>query len=476
MSDTGREIKNIFQFSISTWVNFVIGFLSTFVLTRIFMPEVLGVINLFYTTVTTLMSFFCFGLDSALIRYFYITPNKENTSTFIFNLMIPSLLVIVFVGGVSVLFFGGGIANFFLGRNESLLCLFVVLSVIDQVFLRYLNIIYRMETKIKDFTIQSIVINIVTKLSVILGVLIDASTPLYALLFNVLTVSLVTFYYSIKQKKEWLPVNKPFDYSGYNDIFKFAFWSWFSMFALQVYTLSSQLIVNNRLDLHAVGIFTSAGIFSAVITVARGGFCTYWSAFMFKNYEVQDKQYFIRRMHDVILFLCVLFCAVLFSFRSIVYLFIGEEFRSSIVFFSLLVFFPLLQTVQETTGYGISIKNKNHISTIVYSITLLLNVVLGLLLVNSHGLLGVAYANFISGVFSFCTISIIAQRMYPSIQNSFKSILGVGLLLIEGILPVYIGNDLLLAGLLLTIVIASTLLYKDVVRYIKEMIIKRITR
>lgn len=476
MHNTGKELKNIFNFSISTWVNFIIGFLSTFVLTRLFVPEVLGVINLFYSTVSTLMSMFCFGLDSALIRFFYKTPNDSKTSTFIFNLLIPSLIAIIIIGGISVLFWGNEIAGFFLGKRESLLTLFIVISVIDQVFLRYLNIIYRMETKIKDFNIQSIVINIVTKLSVVLGVLVDASTPTYALFLNVITVSLVTIYYSYKQRKEWLPSEKPFDYDSYNGVFKFAFWGWVSMLAIQVYALSSQLIVNNMMDLQAVGIFTGAGLFTALITVARGGFCTYWSAFMYKNYDDPEKQDYIKKMHDVILLLCIIFCAVLFSLRSVAYLLIGEEFRSSKVFFSLLLFFPILQTVQETTGYGISIKNKNHITTIIYFLTLLLNIILGVVWVKKYELIGVAFASYFSSVFMFCAISVVSQRFYDSIPNKKKTILGIILLLIQGIVPVYVSNDIALAGIMMSILVVSCFIYRDILIYTKVLIKQLISR
>lgn len=474
MHNTGQELKNIFNFSISTWVNFLVGFVSTFILTRIFMPDVLGVINLFYTTVMTLMSFFCFGLDSALIRFFYSTPRNVTINTFIFNLIIPCLIAVVLIGGVSVMFWGQGIAGFFLGKRDTLLCVLMVVSVIDQVALRYLNIIYRMETRIKDFNIQSIVINIVTKLSVILGVLVDATTPIYALLFNVLAVSLVAVYYSYLQRCSWQPSEKPFDYSAYEQVFKFAFWGWASMFVLQVYNLSSQLIVNNTMDLHAVGIFTSAGIFTAIVTAARGGFCTYWSAFMYKKYADPDKQLFIRKMHDVITLACIVLCVLLFAFRSILYLFIGEEYRSSMVFFSLLLYFPLLQTVQETTGYGINIKNKNYLFTIIYSITLVINVGLSLLWVKEYGLTGVAMASFVSAVFSFCLISVIGQRLYYSINKSYRSILGAILLLIIGIIPVYISNDFVLIAILAGLLSLALFLYREVMLYAREMIINKL--
>ena len=42
-------LSSIFKFSISTWVNFIIGFFSSFISTRIVSPDIYGLFNIFNT-------------------------------------------------------------------------------------------------------------------------------------------------------------------------------------------------------------------------------------------------------------------------------------------------------------------------------------------------------------------------------------------------------------------------------------------
>ena len=288
-----------------------------------------------------------------------------------------------------------------------------------------------------------------------------------------MVVSVVALYYMHKQREEWCPSKINFDYKGYSTVFQFAFFGWLSLFLTQALILSSQLIINNRLDLSSVGIYTAAGIFTVVLTVLKGGFCTYWSAFMYKNYDDRKQKYFILEMHDVVLFFCIIFCAVMFSCRSIIYLFIGEEFRSSKPFFTLLLYFPLLQTVQETTGYGISIMNKNHILSIIMFISLCINIILGLTLIDDYGLFGVAWGSFISAVISFILGTFFAQRYYESIPNIKRTVIGFIILLAEGVFPVFITDDRMLIIILCVLLFVSAWLYKNTILKFYNLLINK---
>ena len=62
----------------SNMVNMVIGLFSAVILTRVFVPEVYGVLNIFNTTVATGLSIIYLGLDSCYIRFYNEPP--DNTS------------------------------------------------------------------------------------------------------------------------------------------------------------------------------------------------------------------------------------------------------------------------------------------------------------------------------------------------------------------------------------------------------------
>lgn len=464
------EVKRILHFSVSTWVNFLLGFFSTFILTRIFLPEVLGCVNLFYSTITTLLSIVCLGLDSAFIRFFNEPPKFESIPVFLFKLLSVCLLFLLLLAGVSYFIFGDDVTDFFLGKKETVLFVCIVIGTIDQIFLRFLNITYRMQMNIRQYNIQAILTNVITRISVIIGALIDSQSAIYAICANVLCMSILLVFYLIKQKQDWLPAHVNFDYSNYSEVVKFALYVALAGIIIQAYTLSSQLVIRNVIDTNAVGIYTSAALFTTILVVVKGGFASYWSAFMYANYNNENKQIFIKNVHRTVMLFSIVFCCLLFPFRRLLYLFIGENYRESMNFFSLVLSYPLLLTIQETTAYGIMIRKKAYISTITSGISLGINIGIGYLLTIEYGLIGMAWANFISAVVTFILSSVVGQMYYVSIFNKFETTLGFGLVLSVCISPVILYRDIHLVIFCVLILILSVLLYRDVfINYVKTI-------
>lgn len=61
-------LKNMIGFSMVTWISFALGFLSSPIATRLFEPEELGKVNMFFSY-TALMGSFCYlGLDQVFVR------------------------------------------------------------------------------------------------------------------------------------------------------------------------------------------------------------------------------------------------------------------------------------------------------------------------------------------------------------------------------------------------------------------------
>lgn len=52
----------------------------------------------------------------------------------------------------------------------------------------------------------------------------------------------------------------------------------------------SQQIIREEIDAHALGIFASVSMFISILTAVQGGFSTYWSAYVYKNYSEEDSK------------------------------------------------------------------------------------------------------------------------------------------------------------------------------------------
>ena len=461
-------LKSIFKFSISTWINFILGFLSTFVLTRIFFPDVLGVINLFYSSINSLLSMICCGMDSAYIRFYNEPPKNNSKEDLLFKLISICVVIASFLGFIMLSFFPSQISMMLFDEDSKLLCICLIIGTIDQIILRFLNYSYRMSVNITSYNIQSILINIVTRLSVILGVLINRTAEM-AIILNVVCMSILTFCCLVAQRKQFIPKQVNLSYSGYKEVFKFALYGAPANIILHFYTLSSQLILKIFLGTYAVGIYSSAAFFSSILTVVKGGFATYWSAFIYANYKKEKNK--ICEMHDAILYLAIVFLAVIVLTRDISYIFIGTEYHESKMFFSLVLMYPLLQTIMETTGYGIPLAKKTYLTTLISVISMLVNVGVGLLLIPRMGIIGVACGNFSSAVITYGLTTLIAQRYYRTILNKGRSFLGLLLLLSIATMSCIIKNKYLILYIFVILVISS-FVYIDTLRKLKSVLIK----
>lgn len=56
-------IKNVFSFSLLTYISFLLSFLSAPISTRIYPPEQMGIINMFSTYAALITSLAYLGLD-----------------------------------------------------------------------------------------------------------------------------------------------------------------------------------------------------------------------------------------------------------------------------------------------------------------------------------------------------------------------------------------------------------------------------
>ena len=110
------------------------------------------------------------------------------------------------------------------------------------------------------------------------------------------------------------------------------------------------------------------------------------------------------------------------------------------------------------------------------AVVLLINVGVGLIVVDSLGLIGVAAANFISAVVSYMVVTIYSQRLYVSIPNKLRSFTGFVVITVIILLPVYITNDIVLCISLSTCVFFAALIYKDIVGLVVQLIIKNIKK
>lgn len=431
MNQHTNLLKGVLQYSISTWVNLFLGMLSVVLTTRLLDPDVYGLVAIFFSSSSVLLYVLTLGLDGAYIRFYNEPPGNDTRTQLLYKNLVISTIT-CFIIGVSVfVFFGYSFSQliFDVGIRSITGLLFVY--TFCQILLRYLNISFRMSFRVREYNVQNILINCLSKFLIILAAFItDGFVWIIAILtIGMLTVLAIYFY---KQKKEFIPYNadNELDLSvslkGYEDYLKFALFSAPSYIVVYLNQYLNQQLILSLMSAYALGIFSSTVLFGNILSAVKGGFSTFWAAYVYQSYR-EDKLR-IGLMHDYVMAVAIIAVSLLIGFRDVIYLFIGESFRSSKVFFSLLLAMPVFNFLLETTDKGIALVKKNHISLLTHLLAVALNVGLCFLLIPKYQLVGAAWANAISGLVLYFANTYYGQKYYKTILNNKKSLLGFFLL------------------------------------------------
>ncbi len=164
-------IKGVFAYSISTWVNVILGFLSIIVLTRVLSPNVYGEIMLFLSASQVLLYILTLGFDVAYIRFFNEPPSSDSPSQLLYkNLVITSIFA--FLCAIGSLLLPSNVSEMILGFGGKMIIGLLFLYSFVQLILRFLNITYRMSFETTKYNVQNILMNSVTRFFILIAAII----------------------------------------------------------------------------------------------------------------------------------------------------------------------------------------------------------------------------------------------------------------------------------------------------------------
>ncbi|MCI6213149.1 lipopolysaccharide biosynthesis protein [Bacteroides heparinolyticus] len=405
-------IKKLIGFSVVTWISFGLSFLTAPISTRLFIPEVLGKINIFNTYSNLFGILIMFGLDQAFARFYLERPNNRSKGylfTFCFGTTYSLLLFFI----VLSIPFGKVLSLVLFEEGDNLLLILFFFSVFCTSTLRYLNLSYRMEKNIKMYTIQGILITLVSKV-LYLGV--GFWDPSYKLALIVLTIShvvLAVIFLGIQRNRfEFISV---YDKGFTSEMLKFAIPLIPVSVLMWANTSIPQIIMQKTMDYHSMGIFTSAVALANVILVVQSGFNTFWVPYTYENYKTQTGQFY--KIHKYLIFVLTLCALILVLCQDVVFLLLGEKYREAKVFFPFLILGPVSYMIGETTGLGINISKRSYLNIIVFGISVIFNIVLCLLLGALFGIPGIAISTAFAAIVAMILKTYFGEKYYVVIQS-----------------------------------------------------------
>lgn len=478
MKEKRSFLRDIFGYSISSWVNVIIGMLYTVLSTRILTPDIYGSISLFMNSSEAVMYLICLGLDASFIRFFHERPNDESKELFQTKLIFLVTINLLFVYLIFTLLFFEKINSIMFGKTSWLLTVLLFVSSYTQLLLRFLNISYRMSFNIKKFTIQNILIQSSTKILVLIAACFSPNFE-FIITTQVIGITVVAITYVFLQRKFF--TGDVLDRNGvcfrenlvaYLPVIKFALCSAPVYITSYFNIVVLQNIIKIILGVNSLGIYSSVSIFGALFssTISKG-FSTFWSAYVYKNYNNDNRR--IKEMSNYIVLVGLVSMALFVLFKDALYIFIGDEYQSGIVFFTMILSVNVVDLLSQAGYYGIDIAKKNYITAITTSIYVALNALCVYYSAIYFGLVGVAFSVMLIKVILFYVNTLIAQRFYRSIDNMIRFSIGMLLILLIAILPALGLDKIYIDFAVFSLLVLSTIVFNKQYKRVFQLFYSR---
>ena len=472
MSRENSFLRKVIGFSIPTWIGFGISFISTPIITRIFIPSEIGRINLFSTVLNLLMLIAYIGFDQAFVRFYKELPGKYNRNE-LFTFALSCSLVCGIIISTVILILNKFVSFQITGTENFLISGFLAVSLIANIILKFLNIYSRMEQNIILYAIQAITIVLVNK---VFFVVVALWNPNHQNAIAMMTLGyVITTIIFIFIKRDTITKIKYFDKVSVTALFKFG---------LPLIPVTALSWLNNSLpifmlkafvDYASIGIYTNAVAIASTMNLIQTGFNIYWIPFVYANYL--EGKHTIQRIHKYITFLMCLLGIFIVLSQDVIYLLLGSAYRSSKIFFPFLLLSPISFTIAETTGIGIGISKKSYLNIVSFSGSTATNLLLSLLLIPKIGIEGAAISSGFSAIVLLILKTILGEKYYRSIPNYFQTIISILIIVLVAFVNYIFFEITVLKYLLFIILLMLLLIFNrnvviDLGNYLKIEVLK----
>lgn len=464
MAETGKTfLKKFVGFSLVTWVSFALSFITAPIATRLFMPDVLGKINIFNTYSNLFGILILIGLDQAFARFYLERPNNRSIGylfTFCFGVTYALLSGFIIISIPFRCFISWELFE----ETDNLLFFLFFLSVFCSSTLRYLNLSYRMEQNIKMYTIQGVLMTLVSK---VLYIGVGFWDPSYKPALITLTIShvLLAVVFLLIQNNRFERIRE-YDALFVSEMFKYALPLIPVSVLMWANTSIPQIVMQKTMDYNSIGIFTSAVALANVILIVQAGFNTFWVPYTYENYKNQTGQFF--KVHRYLLCVLTISSLLLVLFQDFIFLLLGEKYREAKLFFPFLILGPVCYIIGETTGIGIDISKKTYFNIVVFGGSVLINIILCLILRLPFGVAGIAMAVAFAGIVAMCLKTVIGQKYYQSVKSYRYIYIAIILIVLSAFVTLYIQHVMGKLILLFSLLFMSVFLFRKEILELKD--------
>lgn len=467
-------IKDFSKIAGSSFVNFLIGLLTTPLITRMVEPEQYGNWSLFCIYSNVLATILLLGTDYIIVRYYYRYESLNYKNQLVcWCLLISTIAICVAsIPVITLLKYIRPCWSFFI------LCLLVI-NVWISVLNRLINLLLRFENKINILSISTILHKVFFVAIAISGLFYITEYKFEILsIATVFSTSIILlgclyfirymFFKGLLEstytlpKKEMLSYGIPLMISGC---------------AYIMFQATDKLVIGYYCSDADLGIYSSAASFLSLFAILKGSFTTVWWPHAMKNFESnpKNKTMYIKA-NDVVCFVMMMIGLTFILSKDLIILLLGKHFRGAVVILPFIIFQPILYTLSETTVVGLSFQKKSKVQLLITCLSLLFNVVISIILTKFFGIIGTSIAVGLSYVF-FLTLRTTFSYLYYNVKYHFvKMYSSVFMLFAFAIIHTLFPGEIISYCIVIPLYLCICVIYKSVIRFATDRFLVVVNR
>lgn len=396
-----------------TFLNLLLGLVTTPLITRIVDPVEYGQHSVFLLYANLALLVLLLGMDQGLVRYYYLKPEREYKRALLFRcIKYPVITTLVVAVAVMICSVTGLVEFEFTPVIMALLCLYTLFEVMYRFGLNMI----RLEYNSKLYS----TLNIVLKASYV-GLampllLLFKGSDLLMLCIASTGSSLIVLVVSILSQREMWNIGSNHDSACTVDrieLIKYAFPLTITMGITYLFQALDRFSIKYYCTYADVGIYTSAMTLVNVFAIIQTTFNTLWSPMAIEHYSKDpDDRTFYQKGNQIITVLMFFLGVSLILCKDVFALLLGEKYREAAYILPFLIFHPIMYTISETTVTGINFMKKSKMTILIAGISCLANFIGNTILVPRIGGRGAAISTGLSYILFFALRTLISNHYF----------------------------------------------------------------
>ncbi len=465
MNEKLYEIKKFLGFSLGPFINFIIGFISVPITTRILAPDQFGKAT-FYSTVTEIAYLLLtLSLYNGFSRFYIEETDKK-------KLLRNSILIPVILWAIITLSININ-RNYFsqiiFGTDDSFFILLMSAQLFFQIIVTFSTEIIRMENKALLFSTIKVVRRLTLFFLTISILLIFEKSFKAIILSSVITEFLQAIYLLLITRKKWSLYGE-IDKDILKKVLKYSLPLLSANLISLAYGATDKLVLRSLNDFNGIGLYSGASKIVNVVSIFSSSIKNYWMPAVLKWHKEGNERPRIIKSSQIISFFMVTLVFLLILFRKVIILFLGSRYSESMQFLPFLLCVPVLSIISFLAGVGIYIEKKTQYILYINIISFATNLGLNILLISHIGIIGCAIATAIASTVQFIMYVIMSQKANYNLftKYHFASVTLVLISAFFSLLPIQI-HTWITALIFCIFIILSLDIFKFLLPTIKEL-------